>query len=397
MRSLLSLLLLAAPLPAFAAPPSYTLLDLSPLLSPLGSFSDQAVAINNLGQVAGNYTTRADPPSRGRSNGFRYTPGAGVVDIGNLGGSGVSVSAINNLGQVAGEATIPNYQGQHAAIFNPPVPTVDLGTLGGTVSFPGGINDAGQVTGSGYVSGNDGIHAFLYSPGNGLVDLGTLGGKYSGASGINGSGQFTGYSFLTGDATSHAILGTSKGLVDIGTLPGSGPQAGSGGVGINDAGEIVGYSDSAIYVGQYPTTHAFAYTAAGGMVDLGVFESSDYSAAQSVNNAGQIVGINYHHDGNGNSTNRAFLYDSGTLYRLSDLVSNLGGGVLIGAFGINDSGQIVGDAIINGQNHAVILTPSIAVVPEPGVWLLNIAGFSMIGLTARRRRAITCRRPRICP
>lgn len=295
MRRLLSLLLLATPLPALAAPPpGYTLLDLGPLLSPLGSFSDQAVAINNLSQVASGYTTRADPPSRGQANAFRYTPGTGVVDIGSLGGSGASAASINNHGQIAGQGTLPKSQGQHAALFNLNGPVIDLGTLGGTYSFASGINDAGQIVGSSYVQGNDGIHAFLYSAANGLADLGTLGGKYSGALGINASGQFTGYSFLTGDATSHAVVGTSSGLLDIGTLPNSGPQAGSGGYGINDAGEVVGYSDSAVHAGQFTVSHAFAYTTAGGMVDLGAFDDSDNSTARSVNNAGQIVGIDYH-------------------------------------------------------------------------------------------------------
>ena len=87
----------------------------------------------------------------------------------------------------------------------------DIGTLGGTgpndYSAPRGINNAGQVVGWSYtVSGAQ--HAFITGPDRmGMRDLGTLGGFNSEALGINDAGQVVGYS-----DDNHAFIAGPNGM-----------------------------------------------------------------------------------------------------------------------------------------------------------------------------------------
>jgi probable HAF family extracellular repeat protein len=54
------------------------------------------------------------------------------------------------------------------------------------------------------VGGNASNHAFLYSGGS-MIDLGTLGGNESFGFGINDFGQITGYSVIAGQPRIHAF------------------------------------------------------------------------------------------------------------------------------------------------------------------------------------------------
>ena len=121
-----------------------------------------------------------------------------------------------------------------------------------------------------------------------MVDLGTLGGTYSQAAAVDDHGQAVGYSTTAGGVT-HAFWWTARGgMVDLGTLGGDYSNA----VAINDDGQVVGYSTTA---GSHSDTagnetHAFSWTKKGGMVDLGTLGGNSSSAA-AVNNRGQVVGV----------------------------------------------------------------------------------------------------------
>jgi probable HAF family extracellular repeat protein len=78
----------------------------------------------------------------------------------------------------------------------------------------------------------------------------------------------------------HAFIwDSSSGLTDLGTLGGS-----SYAMGINDSGQVVGYSE----VGT--THHAFIWTASGGMVDLGTPPGCTWSQGEMINASGEISG-----------------------------------------------------------------------------------------------------------
>ena len=112
-----------------------------------------------------------------------------------------------------------------------------------------------------------------------ITDLGTLGGTQSFAYGINNSGQVVGYSD-TSSGNQHAFLYSGGVMQDLGTLGGTS----SGANGINNSGQVVG--------GSFPSSghgHAFLYSG-GVMQDLGTLSGRAGSGANGINTSGQVVG-----------------------------------------------------------------------------------------------------------
>jgi probable HAF family extracellular repeat protein len=140
-----------------------------------------------------------------------------VTDLGTLGGGSSGALAVNDVGQVAGFATLSDGD-QRAFVWSKTEGMKNLGLLhsGDLISGASAINDSGQVAGT---SGN---YAFLWSKRGGMQDLGNLGGVGANAYGINSAGEVVGDSVLSDNVTQHAFLWTQTGgMQDLGTLGGT--------------------------------------------------------------------------------------------------------------------------------------------------------------------------------
>jgi probable HAF family extracellular repeat protein len=116
------------------------------------------------------------------------------------------------------------------------------------------------------------------------------------------------------------------------------PQgAGSVALGINNHGEVVGYS----FLGE--DYHAFLYSYADRSLDVGSF-GGNINAACAINDAGQVTG--YSQDGNGNLM--AFVFSRNQPIAPLAPSENASASE---AFGINNKGAVVGDIQSGTQNH----------------------------------------------
>lgn len=241
--------------------------------------------INNFGQIA---VTALNRDGSGERAVFRLTPGAGetptIVDhIGDL-SEGVMTPktwawAINDNGDIAGMALFPD-------------PNANFG-----------IGEA----------------PYLYTDADGLMNLGNLSAGGSGtAYAVNELGEVAGASFDTSAWNWRAFRSSPDGtFANLGALSRQGEETRA--FGINDAGEVVGFS--MVKSGPTFVGHAFVYSDQTGMVDLGTSVPNEFTNAYDINNQGVIVGQS------GGALNGdlgvAFLYIGGTMYRLSDLVVDL--------------------------------------------------------------------------
>lgn len=238
-------------------------------------------------------------PSWGQST---YT----VTDL----GPGVA-TGINNNGQVVGYSNQSNGY-PYAFLYS----NGSMQLISGQNSYAYGINNNGQVVGAFYPQATETAAAFVYSSGS-TQFLGTLPG-YSGgtpfsvANGINDSGQIVGFSGAGGNGSAFLYSGGSMQNL----FPGS---VDSSATAINNHGEIVGGRGTSAFIDNNGTMQFFAGYAADGL-----------------NNNGQVIGFTVPPPGV--TTQTSFLYSAGTMQTLSPLP----GFATDIAQGINNSGQVVG-------------------------------------------------------
>ncbi len=323
-----------------AATPIYTVTD----LGNFGGGASVAYGISASGGVVG-WSQASDA-----MHAFSATGGT-VTD---LNGSAAESYAygVNSAGQVVG------------TVFQGGVSHGVLWSGSGMTDFGAGTY-ATAINGSGLVVGYDGC-AFVYD--GSVHDLGTLaGGSWSGAYGVNSAGMVAGYGD-TGSGNFRGYVWTAAtGMLELGTLGG----ANSYGMAVNDAGVVVGQSTTASGM-----MHAFEGTTAG-LRDLGTLGGTS-SYAYGINSAGTVVGYSLLADG----TQHAFVYLNGVMVDLNSLVGD--GWVLTAAYGINDSGQIVGSGFFNGQERAFMLSPvsDVLTTPEPSTVVMLLTAAVLMGFRA---------------
>lgn len=226
--------------------------------------------------------------------------------------------------------------------------TTNLGTLGGSVSLAYGINEAGQVVGGSlYEEDNFNYLGFLWQN-NAINSLGTLGGgDDSFAYAISDGNTIVGHA-QSSDDSDLAVKWVNGSISDLGTLPG-GEEATA--YDVNDDGAVVG--------------RAFANGTSWGVLWL---MAPNYGLGAGIHNltngytGGQANAINSHGQVVGTVTiggsKVPFMWESGELKLLSDLLPPASGWELFDARDINDNGQIVGYGFHSGQIRAFLLTPA---------------------------------------
>lgn len=190
------------------------------------------------------------------------------------------------------------------------------------------INPKGDVAGYEGASSST-IGAVIFKHDKTVAQLGTLGGATSAAHGINSNDQVTGTSSTATPFISHAFRWKGGVLTDLGSL-GTGSNAFSQGVAINEAGQVAGNTGFGA-----DGEHAFVWTKAG-MKDLGVLPGMSYTEAHAINTAGHVVGT----ASMSGVVTRGFLYRDGALLDLQPDEPS----PATQAFGLNDADQVVGVA-----------------------------------------------------
>ncbi len=306
----------------------------------------QAFGINNAGTIVGttdyenvnyNYTAFSTPSN---------TPVSSGTDLGNLGGlaqlSGAQAINNNAIPTIAGFSDTPDFNATHATVWTNGVIS-DLGTLNPGDPFANsiayGVNTAGFAVGSSQVA-LPGVssQAFVASSGTGMQALAnlTVDSTFGVARAINTAGLVAGQSDLANGQIRATVWQTSNGQgapgspTNLGTLGGDN----SYGLGVNDAGKVVG---------------------------------SSYTAS--------------------NTDLNAFLWNGTTMINLNDVSDVTAGWVLSEARSINSLGQIVGYGYLNGVKTAFLLTPkALPVVPEPATLVMLASAGLPLGVAALRRR-----------
>ena len=305
-----------------------------------------------------------------------------VIKLGTLPGFTESNAAgINDVGQVVGTSMRGS---AHQATEWSDGNIISLGNLpGATFSIANGINDAGRAVGWSVFGGE--ATPTIWSGGS-AIHLGGLSSEGSQATSINNAGQAVGLALLAVPHTppsgaraassiweacraqplaqptapttpvksweaaefagvNHATEWSGDNIIQLAVPLGSTDSFAQG---INDAGQIVGYS----VVGG--VSHAIEWSG-GTFMDLGVGQ------AFGINDLGQVVG---------SQGSIAVEWSGGGVIPLAQLPGYQGSQ----AASINDLGQIVGTT-------AFFPLP----IPEPSTWAMMLAGFAGLGRAGYRR------------
>lgn len=321
-----------------------------------------------------------------------------IHDLGTLHADSSAAYAINDKNQVVGKCILENTT-QFFIWDDKKFKLIDLPST----CTPTSINNNCQICGQ-YITDDGFTRGFVFDLMNGFLDMGTLGGANIWVEDMNESGQIVGYS-ETGKMSSlrskfkevHGFVWKNGKLEDLDVLKGDIGQGGdeSRAYGINDQGDIVGYSNyTHVYKGK---KLASVHKACMWQEDeLLVIFPHDHLASASqafdVNNKGEILAViqtkhgcyelNYfdpstntkrylacgmQHQRNQINENSIMisswcsiesLLSNGEGYHDVILTNNGIWKNLKATYGINNNNIIVGEAEnIYGEIHAVILLP----------------------------------------
>jgi probable HAF family extracellular repeat protein len=340
--------------------------------------------MNSIGWVAG----QSNLVPNGPQHSFLWYGAGPLVDIGTLGGLNSGAGGPNVYGEAAVESELaakdPDNEdfcafGTHlecsGAIWRYGKLTALHPLPGGRNSNAFGINNLGQVIGWSENGVRDStcakatpsqvfqFEAVRWEPNGEIHELPPLNGDTVAFSfGINNHGQAVGSSGTC--ATQglppanvnglHAVLWEKDGTpVYLGTLGDANNTMSNAASSINDRGQVVGTS-------QFTdgTVHSFIWTKETHMHSIGTLPGAFATIAgccRTINNRGEIVGFSI--DANGST---AFLWKDGQIKDLNTLIPANSPLHLLGAYSINDAGEIAGQGCVMPactELHAFRATP----------------------------------------
>jgi probable HAF family extracellular repeat protein len=315
---------------------------------------------------------------------FAAAPAYTITDLGAPQGYPIcTATAINNPGKVLGSCYTSDYSAGHAVLWSHGSIT-DLGALGATA-----INDRGQVAGTGQV-GND-VQPIIWSNGT-ITALGTPPGYLTSQcypTGIDNAGAVAGYCTTSDYSVNHAFRWSHGTITELGTLPGGIASAANG---INNAGQVVGYGTyfPDVTNGSTIESHAILWSH-GTLTDLGTLSNTGYdgynsSIASALNNQGQVVGWSYTTIGtppNENITQHAFLWQRGAMTDLDTLTGGIGSSF---ATAINDRGQVVGYAFLADFSLASFFYDKTTGMVDLSTLLPSNSGWTLYSVTGINNR-----------
>lgn len=357
---------LAGATPAAAATPEYR-------VTVVGPANSSAADINSTGVVVGAYAVSASATRAfvNRGNGF--------ADLGTLGGRSSHAVAINDRGEVLGNWTSRAGQ-QRGFLYHAGKPlrgamrrgvpytggqAHDIGTTSGAINNSRAttwtdINNAGYATAIGAAASfEDGARSYLRAPDGKLTDIGNLRfdepATLNRALALNNRNQVAGESGPVNfpDQPLRAFIwnkGTMRDLGDLGFAP-------NGGLAINDRGQVTGYASLNAGIRD---RLAFVYTN-GRLVNIDGRRPTGprSSSGTGINNHGHVVGTSDHLSG--------FIYRSRRMQSLNALIDPAQGWDIASPQAINDAGQIAATAVRKGVSYAVrldLIRPSALAAPQ---------------------------------
>ena len=333
----------------------YTFSDLHTISIVANSYASD---VNDSGVVVGTFS---GPQA------FKWTNGSMELIPLPSGHSGSSAFGINNNGTICGIAGTPfRLSGSTYSFLNLPINSFSSTSMGN-------INSSDNIVG--YAEYPE-VSATLWQ-GVEYHNLGILGGitgSYaSTATFINDSGVIVGQS-STNSGEWHAFKYSDGTMQDLGTLPGNTMSAA---LGINNLNRIVGWS-------SWPDRPVF-WDSVGIIHELALPQGALSGEAKAINDSGDIVGYYYPV-----GERVACIWKDGVPFDLNTLTTLPTGYQLVYATAINNAGQIVGNALIQGVFHAFMLTPLITQVTSPAALEVVLAGepyeirWDAVGITSLR-------------
>jgi len=224
-----------------------------------------------------------------------------------------------------------------AVIYNHGVRT-ELGTLGGNSSAALDLSDADAAVGSSALAGS-GTHAFYWQFGR-MRDLGLLQGAgfdFAGATGINNLGQIVGYSAY-GTSGTHCFATTvapDAVMRDIGLPPDVPATWNCTDPKVNNRGHMIAYIGDETWYDR----HGYLVRDGKWIAMQSIDPDNPTTDAWGLNDLDQVVG---------NSGSFAFLWTNGVMKDLGVLPGGTDGAA---AFAVNNRGHVVGISSTAGRKH----------------------------------------------